>query len=139
MNNCPNCGAPVSGRFCDKCGSSVIPPQGQDPSQQPPMTSQQPPMMPQYPQMNLANIAVILLLIGAIFLSTGVFFLAFAPDEITVGEPDIDGSEVTFGFEMTAYKIGVILLGVGVLIERIASTLATKEHFRRLDNLGTRR
>jgi hypothetical protein len=95
--------------------------------------------MQQYPGPSYSAIAVVLLMFGAIILSCGVFALAFVPDEIEVGDVDPGSDKITFGVEMSGYKIGVLLLGIGVLIEGMGSALATKEHFTRLDNIGGRR
>jgi hypothetical protein len=79
-----------------------------------------------------------LLFVGVIFLSCGVFAMAFVPDEITVGDVDPSNEEIQFGVELSGYKIGMILLGLGVLIEGLGSAMATREHFNRLDAIRLR-
>jgi hypothetical protein len=79
-----------------------------------------------------------LLFVGVIFLSCGVFAMAFVPDEITVGDFTTGTDQIEFGVELSGYKIGMILLGLGVLIEGLGSAMATREHFNRLDALRLR-
>lgn len=128
MAYCQNCGSPVTGNVCSNCGQSV--------TQMPTQPMQQAP--PQYPPPNFSMIAITLLFVGAILLACGVFALALVPDEIKVG--DFEGGsyqnpEVSFGVELTGYKVGVVLIGLGILLEGMASALVTKEHFRRLDEI----
>lgn len=125
MAYCQNCGSPVTGNVCSNCGQSV--------TQMPTQPMQQAPL--QYPPPNFSMIAITLLFVGAILLACGVFALALVPDEIKVGDFDYDNEEVTFAAEISGYKIGVVLIGLGILLEGMASALVTKEHFRRLDEI----
>ena len=124
MPYCKNCGSPVTGSVCANCGQPIAvgPVQG----------------MQQYPPPNLSALAVTLLFVGVIFLSCGVFAMAFVPDEITIGDVDASGDDVQFGVELSGYKIGMILLGLGVLIEGMGSAMATREHFKRLEAMSLR-
>jgi hypothetical protein len=124
MPYCRNCGGLVTGSVCARCGQPVAYAQAQQ--------------VQQYPQPNLSSIAVTLLFVGVIFLSCGVFAMAFVPDEITIGDVDTSGEELQFGAELSGYKIGMILLGLGVLIEGLGSAMATREHFVRLDAIRVR-
>ena len=124
MPYCNNCGSLVTGSVCTNCGQQLAP----GPSQN----------VQQYPPPNLASIAVMLLFVGVIFLSCGVFAMAFVPDEIEVGDFKTSDDEVSFGVALSGYKIGMILLGLGVLIEGLGSAMATREHFNRLDALRLR-
>ena len=118
MPICPSCNIEVVGNFCTNCGQSI---------------SQAPPQYPgQYPQTDYANIAVTLLIVGAMVLCIGIIALAFVPDEIEVEDVRSSSSGASIGLEVSGYKIGVILIAIGVLIEGIATALATKEHLRRL-------
>ncbi len=125
MPYCRNCGSLVIGSVCARCGQSIayVPAQN----------------IQQYPPPNLSSVAVTMLFVGVIFLACGVFAMAFVPDEITIGDVDTSGGEVQLGMELSGYKIGMILLGLGVLIEGMGSAMATREHFRRLDMISIRR
>ncbi len=124
MPYCNNCGNLVTGAVCGNCGQQLA----AGPTQN----------VQQYPPPNLSAIAVTLLFVGVIFLSCGVFAMAFVPDEITIGDVDTSGEEFQFSAELSGYKIGMILLGLGVLIEGLGSAMATREHFNRLDAMRVR-
>jgi hypothetical protein len=124
MPYCNNCGNLVTGSVCGNCGQQIA----LGPAQN----------VQQYPPPNLSAIAVMLLFVGVILLSCGVFAMAFVTDEITIGDFTTGDDQIEFGVELSGYKIGMILLGLGVLVEGLGSALATREHFNRLDALRMR-
>jgi uncharacterized membrane protein len=102
MNFCRNCGAPVEGQFCGKCGASMVAPGGVAPGGQVP-----PPPPPPATSGLTDNVASALCYLAGFI--TGIIFLVLAPYN--------QNKTVRFhAFQSIFLNVAVIVVGIALSV-----------------------
>lgn len=119
----------------------------QPPAQHPQPPTQYPerPTQPTYPlspplkSASLLNLALILIIVGGMLIGTGTIVASFFGSDVTVENPQSGDDGFSMDIGVTPVKVGLILIGIGVMLEGVGSAFAVKARYEQRRELGVQR